>query len=140
MDRDIKKLAVSFPAFRLVGSPCVVDIEEVDVKSDAESQLLDVIYAPDPFTRLPQSDVAVYLSDKVDPSIREFVASQLMTPNPDVKGVDDVNSDILFDLIRQDGESTVDYAVRINNLIGADNEIRLKESSLKEAVVENNPE
>lgn len=131
MDRDIKKLAASFPAFRLIGSPCVVDIEEVEIKNDAENQLLDVIYAPDPFTRLPQSDVAVYLSDKVDPAIREFVASQLMTPHPDVKGVDDANSDILFDLVRQDGESTVDYANRINQIIASDNEIRIKESQVK---------
>ena len=131
MNRNLSKLAMCFPAFGKIGSPCVVDIEEAEVKNDAENQLLDVIYAPDPFTRLPQSDVAVYISDKVDPAIREFVASQLMTPNPDFKGVDDTNSDILFDLVRQDGESTADYAVRINNLIGADNEIRLKESEVK---------
>lgn len=131
MDRDTKKLAASFPAFRFIGSPCVVDIEEVDIKNDSENQLLDVIYAPDPFTRLPQSDVAVYLSDKVDPSIREFVASQLMTPNPEVKGVDDVNSEILFDLVRQDGESTLDYANRINQIIASDNDIRIKENEVK---------
>ena len=132
MDRNVNKLAASFPAFRLIGDPCVVDCEEVDMKNDSENQLLDVIYAPDPFTGLPQSDIAVYLSDKVDPAIREFVASQLMTPNPNPKGVDDVNSDILFDLVRQDGESVSDYAVRVREIVAQDSLIRDKESKVSE--------
>lgn len=131
MKKDIKELANSFPAFRLIGSPCVVDVEEIEEKQSADNQVLDVIYAPDPFTRLPQSDVAVYLSDKVDPSIREFVASQLLTPNPEVKGVDDANSDILFDLVRQDGESVQDYAVRIRDIVASDSVIREKESQVE---------
>ena len=132
MDRNIIKLAVSFPAYRLIGQPCVVDCEDVEMKNDAENQLLDVIYAPDPFTGLPQSDIAVYLSDKVDPAIREFVASQLMTPNPNPKGVDDANSDILFDLVRQDGESVSDYAVRVREIVSQDSLIREKESKVSE--------
>ena len=131
MDKNISKLAGSFPAFRFIGSPCVVDVTEVEFKNDSENQLLDVIYAPDPFTRLPQSDIAVYLSDKVDPAIREFVASQLMTPNPNPQGVDDANADILFDLVRQDNESVADYAVRIRDIVSLDNETRLKESESK---------
>lgn len=127
MDKNLNKLAVSFPAFRLVGQPCVVDVQEVELKNTTDNQLFDVIYAPDPFTGLPQSDIAVYLSDKVDPAIREFVASQLMSPNPKPQGVDDANSDILFDLIRKDGESVSDYAVRVRELVAFDNETRLKE-------------
>lgn len=130
MDKSLVKLAVSFPAFRLIGTPCVIDIEEVAPKNDAENQLLDVIYAPDPLTGLPQSDVAVYLSDKVDPAIREFVASQLMSPNPNPQGVDDANSDILFDLVRQDGESVADYAVRVREIVAQDSVIREKESKV----------
>lgn len=132
MDKNVSKLAASFPAFRFVGSPCVVDVQDVEVKNDSENQLLDVIYAPDPFTGLPQSDIAVYLSDKVDPAIREFVASQLMTPNPNPKGVDDANSDILFDLVRHDGESVSDYAVRVREIVAQDSVIREKESKVAE--------
>lgn len=132
MDKNVSKLAASFPAFRLVGSPCVVDVQKVESKNDSENQLLDVIYAPDPFTGLPQSDIAVYLSDKVDPAIREFVASQLMSPNPNPQGVDDANSDILFDLVRQDGESISDYAVRIREIVAQDSVTREKESKVEE--------
>ena len=131
MKKDFKELANSFPAFRLIGSPCVVDVEEIEEKQSSDNQVLDVIYAPDPFTRLPQSDVAVYLSDKVDPAIREFVASQLLTPNPNPQGVDDSNSDILFDLVRQDGESVADYAVRIRDIVASDSVIREKESQVE---------
>lgn len=136
MDKNLSKLAASFPAFRFIGSPCVVDITEVDLKNDSENQLLDVIYAPDLFTGLPQSDLAVYLSDKVDPAIREFVVSQLLTPNPNPQGVDDAHSDILFDLVRQDGESVSDYAVRIRDIVSEDSVVREKEA----AVVENQTE
>lgn len=136
MNKNVEKLAASFPAFRLIGAPGVVDITEVEVKHDSDNQLLDVIYAPDPFTGLPQSDIAVYLSDKVDPAIREFVASQLMQPNPDIKGVSDEQSDILFDLIRQDGESVADYAVRVREIVAQDSVIREKESKVNEQVNE----
>ena len=132
MDRNVNKLAASFPAFRMIGAFCVVDCEEVEMKNDSQNQLLDVIYAPDPFTGLPQSDIAVYLSDKVDPAIREFVASQLMTPNPNPQGVDDANSDILYDLVRQDGESVSDYAVRVREMVAQDSLIREKESKVVE--------
>lgn len=138
MDKNLSKLAASFPAFRFIGSPFVVDVQEVELKNDATNQLLDVIYAPDPFTGLPQSDIAVYLSDKVDPAIREFVASQLMTPNPNPQGVDDANSDILFDLVRQDSETVFDYAVRVRELVASDNETRIKESQTKESQSKNN--
>ena len=56
MKHDIKELANSFPAFRFVGSPCVVDIAEVEEKLSADNQVLDVIYAPDPFTRCHSAD------------------------------------------------------------------------------------
>ena len=132
MDKDIKKLAMSFPCFCLTGLPLVVDVVESEMKNDSDNQLLDVIYAPDLFTGLPQSDIAVYLSDKVDPAIREFVASQLMTPNPNLQGVDDANSDILFDLVRQNGESVADYAVRVREIVSQDSLIREKESKVVE--------
>lgn len=131
MKHDLESLAQSFPALRCAGAPVVVDIEEVEEKLSADNQVLDVIYAPDPFTRLPQSDVAVYLSDKVDPAIREFVATQLLTPNPDVKGVDDANSDILYDLIRGDDESVADYAVRIKGIVESDSVIREREARVQ---------
>lgn len=130
--KELKKLGCSFPAFQIILTPADVKPEISEKKKDVSDQLLDVIYAPDPVTRLPQNDVAVYLSDKVDPMIKEFIASNLMAPNPDVKGVPDEQSDILFDLIRGQNESVSDYAVRVRGIIEADNETRMKEAALND--------
>lgn len=130
-------LGSSFPAVKKYPELEKVQVHPIEFKNDLSGQVLDVIYAPDPFTRLPQNDIAVYMSDKVDPQIKEFIATQLMSPNPDVKGIDDEHSDLLYDLIRQPDETQSDYAVRVREIIAADSDIRMKESELnKNPVVE----
>lgn len=107
-------------------------IEKVEKKDTSDDQLFSVIFAPDPFTRLPTSDVAVYLSDKVDPSIREFVGSQLLRSNGEVGGVPDVVADDLLDYVRGADESVADYAVRIRDLVAKDNEIISKSQQIEQ--------
>lgn len=136
MEKNISKLACAFPALRLYGNAMQVECQEIEIKKDGSDSLLDVVYAPDEFTRLPQSDVAVYLSDKVDPMIREFVASNLMSPNPKVDGVPDEYSDICHDLVRGVNESVSDYAVRIRDIVSNDSAIRLKESQVEPSKTE----
>lgn len=130
MKKDIILLALSFPAFANAGEHGVIEFSPTDVKKDVADQVLDVIYGPDPFSRLPQNDVAVYLSDKVDPSIKEFIAAQLLSPNPKIDGVLDDKAEILHDLVRSNDESVYDYASRVNEIIAFDSETRLKESQL----------
>lgn len=120
--KTIEKLGCSFPAFEIILKPADVKPESVDIKVDASEQILDVIFGVNPFTGLPENDVALYLSDKVDPAIKEFIASQLLQPNPEIKGVPDEQADILFDLIRQPEESQSDYAVRVRGIIDSDQE------------------
>lgn len=135
MKKLLSELAVSFPAFAFVSiEKGVIDFEVPEFKKDASEQILDVVFAPDPWSRLPMNDVAVYLSDKVDPAIREFIGAQLLAPNPKIEGVPDEHSDILFDLVRGSDESVYDYANRINQLIAQDNEIRIKESQINSEV------
>lgn len=120
--KTIDKLGCSFPAFEVILKPADVKSEFVESKVDASEQILDVIFGVNPFSGLPENDVALYLSDKVDPAIKDFIASQLLRPNPDIKGVLDDRSDILFDLIRQPEESQSDYAVRVRGIIESDQE------------------
>lgn len=120
--KSIDKLGCSFPAFDVILKPADVKPELVESKVDVSEQIFDVIFGVNPFSGLPENDVALYLSDKVDPVIKEFIASQLLKPNPDVKGVPDERSDILFDLIRQPEESQSDYAVRVRDIIESDQE------------------
>ena len=124
--KHISLIGNSFPAFRNLPERGIVDFKVVESEKTAQDQLFDVVYGVDPFTRFPQSDVALYLSDKVDPMIREFIAANLLTPNSSVPGVPDDQADILFDLVRHDGESISDYAVRVRSIIDSDNDVRLK--------------
>ena len=129
--KTIDFLICSFPAFNFIKGRADIECSLSEKKVDATDQLFDVVYAPDPWTRLPQSDIAVYLSDKVDPAIKEFVAANLLQPHSCPDGVPDVQSELLFDLVRGDNESVADYALRVQSIIQSDNEVRIKESDFK---------
>lgn len=116
--------------YRFMGESHDVSVEEVGVKKTATDELLDTIYAPDEFTGLPTCEIALYLSPKVDPMIRDFIAQNLMQPNPNTGGYPDEQADLLHDLVRGDDESVSDYAVRVRGIIENDNAIRLKENDL----------
>lgn len=132
----MKRISPAMFVAAFLACPCDIKPEKVvfevpEKKEDASSQLLDVVYGVDPVTRLPFNDVAVFLSPKVDPAIKEFIQLNLMSPHPSSHGVDDVHSDILFDLIRGDNESQSDYANRIQQIIISDNGLIAKESEVK---------
>ena len=128
--KSIDLLSCSFPAFRFIKGRGQIDFEVVEKKKDECDQIFDVIFGCNPFTRLPENDVAVYLSDKVDSAIKEFIAANLLAPHPVSEGVVDEHSDLLFDLVRGDNESVSDYALRVRGLIEQDNEVRIKESDV----------
>lgn len=116
--------------YRFMGESHDVIVEEVGVKKTATDELLDTIYKPDEFTGLPTCEVALYLSPKIDPMIREFIVQNLLQPNPNTGGYPDEQADLLHDLVRGVDESVSDYAVRIRDIIDNDIPIRQKESEL----------
>lgn len=124
MNKSILK--ESFTAYRF-SFGCVNVVEpEVSDKNTEENAVLDVVFGVDPFTRLPQNDVAVYMSDKVPQEIREFIGANLLKPMPKSDGVPDDQSDILHDLVRGANESVTDYAVRIRDIVESDSVLREK--------------
>lgn len=130
-------LQLSFAAFRFLILRDGCDVAKVEVKEDASKQLLDIVFSKDPFTRLPNSDVALFLSKDVDPSIREFISQNLMSPiSPKSSGVPDEFSDVCFDLIRGDNESALDYASRVESLIQSDSDLRAKLTSVEDIKTE----
>lgn len=134
MNKEIIKEC--FPMYRFMGESHEIVVEDVGVKKTASDELLDCIYAPDEFTGLPTCEVALYLSPKVDPMIREFIAQNLLQPNPNTGGYPDEQADLLHDLVRGVDESVSDYAVRVRGIIENDNAIRQKESELNNQVIE----
>lgn len=94
-----------------------------DAHDDGElNRLCSIIYAPDERTGLPSSDLAVMLTDKVNPQIKDWIQKQLMSPisvdepNSSING-QQVDDDTLLQLVRGSSESTAQYVSRVNDFI-----------------------
>lgn len=88
-----------------------------EVKFSPADSLLAVIYAPDERTGLPTGDLSYFVSDKVNPQVKEFILANLMNDvssaaNPAIP--DGMDSSLAFDLMRQKDESIDDYRNRLN--------------------------
>lgn len=104
----------------MVGMPVIVSIgtkpTKITFKNVDSDGVMDVIFAPDDLTGLPNNALAVFLSDKANPKVRDYIASQLMNvnegQNPQVPdGVSDAD---LFALTRQRNEPLADYVDKVN--------------------------
>lgn len=112
-----------------------------DVRN-SDSQLLDYIYALDPVTSLPCGDLAIYLGDKANPEIRNFIEMNLLQPLAPDGGSnmpDDVvnkfrtlsDDDVAF-FSRSKSESREEYADRLKLYFVQEKQKRRQEGRLKE--------
>ena len=120
----------------------VVDPPADSINSD--SQLLDYIYSVDPVTSLPCGDLAIYLGDKANPEIRNFIEMNLLQPRSDGKSVMDIPQDVLNkmksvvgddDIVqfsRNHDESREEYADRMKLYFLNEKKRRRQEGYLKE--------
>lgn len=102
----------------------VVDAPLVGEPSPVQN-LIREIYAVNPMTGLPSGDLTYYVSDSVDPQIKEFIKSNLLMDTSSAANIsipEGIDSDLAFDLQRSAGESLHDYVERLNNF----KEINLK--------------
>lgn len=133
--KDIN-LGCSFKPFGVVVSKCACIYKVSSKKEDAASQLCSVIFAPDPVTNLPKSDIAIYLDPNVDPAVRDFIKVNLMQEIPSTEGVPDEFSDMLVDLIRGEDESVAAYAQRVDSMLAEDSDFRSKLAIVKDSKLE----
>lgn len=98
-------------------------VPQADVR-DPNQALLDMIFAPDPVTGLPQGDLSVFLGDKANPEIKMFIQNQLLHENSTSQSPLDLSDEVrnkfhsLSDddialLSRNYGESREEYADRL---------------------------
>ena len=113
-----------------------VEQSSVEVKKTPQDALLSVIYAIDERTKLPTGDLVYYVSDSVNPQIKEFILKNLLmdvsaaaNPTFDTKEISD---DLALDLMRQPNETPDDYRIRLNEFASSNKEFaqRLYEESL----------
>ena len=93
--------------------------------SKKDAQLLDYIYAINPVTGLPQGDLAVYLGDKANPQIKNFIQMNLLNEVEDSKSGmrlsqdvinkfrEHITDDDIAAFSRNHGESKEEYADRM---------------------------
>lgn len=62
----------------------IIEIPSVFDDDNPEKQILGLIFAPSPLTGMPMSDISVYLSEKTNPQVRDYVQRFLMSELPKV--------------------------------------------------------
>lgn len=119
--------AKAFPEYQ--NSPNIkvgrfIDVpEQICETSDSESKALyETIFAPDPVTGNPQSDLAYIMSKDKRPEVAQFIRDNLMQPLPDTASIDD--PDLAMEAIKGRNEDIVSYGERLRQIISGskDNE------------------
>lgn len=96
----------------------VLQSDERQVKP--EDSLISIIYSPDPISGLPTGDLNFWVSDKVNPQIKDFILSRLMQDTSsavNAKLPDGISDADAFALSRHSGESVSQYVERLNGEI-----------------------
>lgn len=95
--------------------------EEVPVVVDPNKALFDIVFSVDPRTNLPAGDLAMFMNDNTDPSVRRFIEMQLHNPlqsqgdtHGDLSGLSD---DDVLEFMRQPGEGISAYRDRMFEII-----------------------
>lgn len=116
-----KNFALSFPEYSHL-----TDLVEVGGFSEpssfnAESQdseqkaLFDTIFAPDPVTGNPMSDLAIVMSRDARPEVAQFIRDTLMSPVSDGSSIGD--ADFALDATKSRLESIESYATRLRDIV-----------------------
>lgn len=89
---------------------------EVVEHTTAADLILQQIYAPDPVTRLPCSDIVCFLSSDTPVEVRNFIEQNLMRPmTAEQVGIsNEVDSDTIAELTRGVNEDAHVYAERVS--------------------------
>lgn len=129
---DIKKAVICFncPASLVLGHReyrgldkrefLVVDepapVTDVSTSSD---ELMKLVFAVDPVTKLPSGDVAMYMSENTSPEIKAYIQKQFMSPQSLSSDTtfDGLSDDELVALSRGSDESVGAYASRMRSLL-----------------------
>lgn len=83
----------------------------VDLDFLHENSMLDDIFAPDPVTGNPNSDLFIRLQG--DPTMREYIDKFLSNPVPSVAKIDEENKDLALQMTKSKYESANEYLLRI---------------------------
>ena len=139
---DDKRPKYDFERQIVGGSLCeAAKIEREPIEhTGAADLILQQIYAPDPVTRLPNSDIMCFLSSDTPLEVRNFIQQNLMSPvSAEKVGLaSDMDSDTIAELTRGVNEDSHTYASRVSAFMQkhVDEANRLKVEEEKSKLVE----
>lgn len=90
-----------------------IDTPYVQVSEKDPDSLEKVIFAPNPITGVPTSDVAVILANDSNPAVSQYIRDNLMRPIQGEPGTDD--ADLALASVKSDTESVEEYAERLKS-------------------------
>lgn len=79
-----------------------------------DDEVLNLIFAPDPITGIPRSDIAIMMSRDASPEVREYIQRVLYSSSTPTGGTDD--ADFAIDSIKDRRESVENYAKRLKDI------------------------
>lgn len=88
---------------------------EVNRECLPTDDVLQLIFAPDPVTGIPRSDLAVMMSRDSQSEIAQYIRDVLLSPVQSNPGIDD--SDFALEATKSRGESLAVYAERLRDIV-----------------------
>lgn len=92
--------------------------KEIAKQINEHKPLLDAIYSINPKTRLPNGDIACYLSSETSPEVKKYILDNLMLDTSQSASAtipDGIDDDTAFALQRGASESLSAYTERLNS-------------------------
>lgn len=129
------------PQTDIISTPAPAN--EPDVRA-TDNQLMDYIFGLDPVTQLPCGDLAIYLGEKANPEVKQFIELNLLKERVDEKGNIDLPQDVVNgfrSVIKDDdvaafsrnhGETKEEYADRLKLYFLKEKQKRQQEKRVKE--------
>ena len=95
-----------------------IPVENVSKDPSKSNEVLKQIFALDPATGLPCNDEAVFLSEKTNPLIKQYIQTQLRQQDkPSSNSFDGITADDLEALTRNCDETRSEYAARVQKYL-----------------------
>lgn len=94
--------------------PGIVNMSAVS-HSVEHDDVLDTIFAPDPVTGIPRSDLAIVMSKSTAPEIGQYIRDQLMRP-VDTGSIYCEDAQLALDMTMTKKDSFENYASRLREL------------------------
>lgn len=109
MKENIRK----FIGFENIPDDRVRPIVSSPIPVKKQDEMVSLLYAPDPVTKLPSSDIAMMMKNKDNPEVQRYIQQRIQIHHDSVAGSD--SADDALSAIRRYKEDVVSYANRLRD-------------------------